>query len=106
MSILLSDAVQVINERLKSGKNDRTDYVLLNERIDKEDYWVFFYNSAKFIETGDFSFALAGNAPFIVDKYECKIYETGTAYPIEYYMQIFEDKDLPEIKRRNNENVK
>ena len=30
--------------------------------------WLFFYNQKEYIETRDFSFALAGNGPIFVDR--------------------------------------
>ena len=49
--------------------------------------WVFFYNSKRYLETGEFSAALAGNAPIIVDRHDGRLYETGTAHPLEYYLE-------------------
>lgn len=60
-----------------------------NEIIERDFGWVFFYNSKEFLETGNLSFALVGNAPLIVDKNSGKIIETGTAYPIEYYLNNY-----------------
>ena len=52
--------------------------------------WVFFYDSKRHLETGDFRDGLAGNAPIVVTKKDGKIHETGTAYPIEHYLRQFE----------------
>lgn len=54
--------------------------------------WFFCFQSREYLETGDFSAQLAGNAPFIVDKDTGEIYELGTAYPIETYLQDYEEK--------------
>ena len=43
--------------------------------------WVFFYNSKKYLETGEIRFALAGNAPLIVDALDGSLHVTGTAQP-------------------------
>ena len=60
--------------------------VLLENETKEESFgWVFFYNSKEYIETGNLSFTLAGNAPFIIDKITGEIYITGTAHPLEYY---------------------
>ena len=71
---------------------------MLEETIEANDYWVFFYNSSRFLETGNMSYALAGNAPFIVDKYKGEIHVTGTARLIESYMDEFEKVVLPKLK--------
>lgn len=100
MRIELKDAINKVEQKLKLYESDKIKYRIADEIIDKEDYWVFFYNSAKFFETGDYSYALVGNAPFIVDKYEGVVYHTGTGNPIEYYMDLFEKNELPKIKSR------
>jgi Immunity protein 35 len=52
--------------------------------------WVFFYQSKKFLETGDDDFMLWGNAPFIVNKTTGEVRVTGTSRPIEQYVQDYE----------------
>lgn len=65
-------------------------YVLLDEETSTQSFgWVFFYTSKEFLETGDFSYMLVGNAPIIVDKFTGEISETGTAHPIEYYIEQY-----------------
>ncbi len=54
--------------------------------------WFFCFQSREYLETGDFSTQLIGNSPFIIDKDNGEIYELGTAYPIEMYLQEYEDK--------------
>ena len=51
--------------------------------------WVYFYNSKEFMEAGDFCWALAGNAPVIVDRHDGKLYATGTAHPTDHYVNEF-----------------
>ena len=58
--------------------------------IVRPDGWVFFYNSKAYLETGDVRDMFAGNAPVIVSKDEGTLYETGTAYPIEHYIEKYE----------------
>src|SRR5690349_18376312 len=59
-------------------------------RVDEHDFgWVYFYDGSRRVETGSASDALAGNAPLIVDKTDGKLYITGTARPIEHYLQAF-----------------
>lgn len=57
--------------------------------IETEFGWVFFYNSRRYIETGDFSYALAGNAPIIVDRATGSLHITGTAHPTAEYIEEF-----------------
>jgi hypothetical protein len=66
-----------------------TDLVILDEHTVEADFgWVFFWNSKRYAETGDFVYALAGNAPLIVDRRDGSVHETSTACPVE---QIIDD---------------
>lgn len=57
----------------------------------KKDYGsIFFYTSKQFLETGDFKYAVAGNAPFLIEKKTGNIIEFGTSEPYEYYMSEYE----------------
>jgi len=52
--------------------------------------WVIFYGSRFYRETGDVSHAVAGNAPFLVNRYSGEVEETGTAMPVEHYVTSYE----------------
>jgi hypothetical protein len=39
--------------------------------------WVFFYNSERYIQTGNVLDSLAGNVPIIVDRADGSVHETG-----------------------------
>lgn len=60
--------------------------------IEKEFGWVFFYQSKKYIDTNDFQYMLLGNAPYIVNRFDGTVHETGTANEIEYYIDKYEKK--------------
>jgi hypothetical protein len=67
------------------------ELALLDQHTIERDFgWVFFYNSKRYIETGDFRDALAGNAPIVVMKTDGSIHVTGTAHPIAHYLKRFE----------------
>lgn len=53
--------------------------------------WYFCSESYDYLNTGDFSSELVGNAPFIVDKDSGDIHEFGTAYPLEKYLHDYEE---------------
>jgi hypothetical protein len=57
--------------------------ILSKHTIETEFGWVFFWNSRRFLETDEIQYALAGNAPLIVDRRDGSIHETSTAEPIE-----------------------
>jgi len=71
---------------------DKPEMVVVDENtIEKSWGWVFFYESSLYLESKNISDALAGNAPLIVNKDTDEIFETGTAYPLEQYIQEYED---------------
>jgi hypothetical protein len=57
--------------------------ILDDHTIETDFGWVFFWNSRRFSETGEFQYALAGNSPLIVDRSDGLVHETSTAYPVE-----------------------
>jgi hypothetical protein len=66
-------------------------------RVDELDFgWLYFYDSSGHVASGKTSDAVVGNAPLIVDKVDGKLYVTGTAHPIEHYLQEY---------RRGNRNT-
>jgi hypothetical protein len=59
-------------------------------RVDEyEFWWVYFYDGSLHVQTGNLSDAVVGNAPLIVDKADGKLYITGTARPVEHYLEEF-----------------
>jgi hypothetical protein len=69
---------------------DRHLQKLVIVRVDEHDFgWLYFYDSSGHVKTGRASDALVGNAPLIVDRIDGKLYVTGTAHPIEHYLQEY-----------------
>ena len=66
--------------------------IIDEETIEKDFGWVFFYQSKKFLETENFSYCLAGNAPYIVNRFDGSFQITGTANKIEYYIKEYEKR--------------
>ena len=59
-------------------------------RVDEHDFgWVYFYDSSVHVATGNPADALVGNAPLIVDRIDGKLYVTGTAHPIDHYLDEY-----------------
>lgn len=54
--------------------------------------WVFFYNTEHYLDSGNTHEALVGNAPIVVNRYTGEMLETGTAHPIEHYIEQYEQK--------------
>ncbi|WP_294223227.1 YrhB domain-containing protein [uncultured Shimia sp.] len=51
--------------------------------------WVFAYQNRKFLDSGDFRDAIAGNAPLLVSKATGEIVVLGTAFSIDHYINAF-----------------
>jgi hypothetical protein len=72
---------------------DGDELVICDENtIERPFGWVFFYDSRRALETGDFRHAIAGNAPIIVNRHDGSITVTGTALPVEYYISEYEER--------------
>jgi len=52
--------------------------------------FVFFYQSKKFIETGDFGLMLVGQGPVLVSREDGRVFETGSAFSTCHYVKAFE----------------
>lgn len=62
--------------------------------IIEEEFYVFFYNSKRYIKERDPRFMLCGNSPLIVSRKTANVFETGTDQPIEYYLKKFREGTL------------
>ncbi len=80
-------------------KPDNSLVVMDEHTITKEYGWVFFYNSRKFLDTGDLNEAVYGNAPIIVDKEDGSLHVTGTAENTEVYIKRFETRRRNPLRR-------
>ncbi|SDR03512.1 Immunity protein 35 [Pseudoxanthomonas sp. CF385] len=77
--------------RWPDAKETGDSLVILHEHtLEKPWGWVFFYTSKQFHETGDSLFALAGNAPYIVERETGRLIETGTVRPLDEYIAKYE----------------
>jgi hypothetical protein len=53
--------------------------------------WIFYWNSRRFLETGDRRHALHGNTPFIVDRRNGSVYPIGTGSALHPTIRAFAD---------------
>jgi hypothetical protein len=60
--------------------------------------WVFFYNSRRYLETGEFSYALAGNAPLLIERLSGRLWTLGTARSVEFYLDNFRRSGDPHAR--------
>ncbi|MCA1552427.1 hypothetical protein I6F36_37320 [Bradyrhizobium sp. BRP19] len=52
--------------------------------------WIFFYEAKQFLDIGDDSAALVGNAPIIVDRDTLELRSRATAWPLEHHLNEYE----------------
>jgi isocitrate dehydrogenase len=91
--ITLAEAERIARDYLnKRQENDAPVTLVTKETVTKEYGWVFAYQSDEFLQTGNFSYALAGNGPLLVLKNDGTVIEFGTAYPMEWYLREFEGR--------------
>jgi hypothetical protein len=85
------EARQKVEEFLRHRYSNRAyELVVIDSLTREEDFgWLFFFNTREFMETGDMSAALGGNAPLFVERETGELHVTGTAHPVEYYLDIF-----------------
>ena len=69
--------------------------LIISNALEKPWGWVFFYNSKRFLETRDDRHAIAGNGPFLIERETGRLFETGTARPLEYYIANYERTGNP-----------
>ena len=68
-----------------------TEFVVIDEStLEKPWGWVFFYQNKQFVGKDNIAQQIAGNAPFIINKYTGKLTKTGTAYELTQYLQVYE----------------
>jgi hypothetical protein len=87
----LDDARQIVLDYLKQLERDTgCELAMLDGNTLKREFgWVFFYNARRYVETGNITHALAGNAPIVVTSRDRRIHVTGTAHPLEHYLAAF-----------------
>lgn len=57
------------------------------------DGWFFCYQSMEYLDTGNLSAQLAGNAPFLVDRHSGELHVLGTAKPLAEYLHDYTKKN-------------
>ena len=104
MTMKLEQAIALVEKYLRGSEAEISDFgsalpgyvnpniklQILKDQIEEHEFgWVFHYNSARHIETGDVLDGMVGNAPLIVDRHSSQIFETGTAEEIDYYVNNY-----------------
>jgi len=110
----IEEAIKLVNDYLRKSEvemdkfgsglpnyiNPKSKLQILTEYTEIHEFgWIFYYNSVKYIKTGDFRYALGGNAPLIINKHTNELIETGTARETSFYVNHY-------IKHGNLKNIK
>ena len=87
-----SEILEIANSYILSiEKESKIETVIIHTETIKKPYGnIFFYTSKKYYETGDDKYAVAGNAPFLVENKSGNIIVFGTVYMEEYYIKEYE----------------
>jgi len=74
-------AFSLAREKVESlARQSETRFAILEDKTKEiKTGWVFFFDSMEFIESGDISFALAGNAPIFITR-AGKIFQLSSAF--------------------------
>ena len=68
-------------------------YVIIEDlTIEKPFAWIFFYNSKKYLKTGDFNDVIAGNGPVFVNKHNGVIEFCGSRKSLDELLLEYERK--------------
>ncbi|UTZ30739.1 hypothetical protein HB762_04670 [Vibrio campbellii] len=71
-------------------QNCEFELVLVDDKTMTLEFgWAFFYTTKIYQETQNFRYMLGGNAPIIIDNVNGAITVTGTAGPLEYYIEEY-----------------
>jgi hypothetical protein len=59
------------------------------ETIEKDFGWIFFYNSKRFLASGDARYRLAGNGPIVVERQTGHVELFGSAVSVESILERY-----------------
>jgi hypothetical protein len=75
-----AEALDFVSKKLGAKSTDDDSHIVNDAwTLEKPFGWIFFYNSKKFLETGEFRYRLAGNGPVIVNKFDGSIQFLGSS---------------------------
>lgn len=82
---LVADHIQAMNAGCAEEFALATD-----QTIERDQCFVFFYNTKRFLETGDDHYRLAGNGPILVSKRDGYLHAYGSNRPVDVSIADFE----------------
>ena len=79
--------LRALDYLIESIPDFEQEFAILDDAtVDEGWAWVFFWNSRRFLETRSREDAVAGNAPVVVMKASGQVLLTGTAHPLDHYL--------------------
>ena len=82
------DKVQAYLRDLSSAED--YDLAIIDEATIEGSFgWVFFYDSDRFLATRNIVDKVVGNGPVLISKEDGALHRTGSAFPVEYYIENF-----------------
>jgi hypothetical protein len=98
--LTINEALEIVSKRLHQMSHSGDLFVVVEKNtIEKPFGWVFFYNSNRFVETGESRYRLAGNGPVIVNKHNGSVEFLGSSKPpfeiVAEYEQKLASEDKP-----------
>ena len=88
-----TEALEIVTRRLQQMGPSADPFVVIEKNtIEKPFGWVFFYNSKRFVETGESRYRLAGNGPVIVNKHTGSVEFFGSTKPPLEFVAEYEQK--------------
>lgn len=89
------EMLQIAERYLEKISEEGIEAMLYSDDIIKKPYGnIYLHNSKQFILTGDFKYAVGGNAPFWVEKETGRVVTFGTAGRLEDYIKAYENGTL------------
>jgi hypothetical protein len=80
-------------ELMKFQRSPDAEVILAGDPIERKNCWVFFYNSRRFLETGENKYRLAGNRPIFVNKQNGTTMRFGSGgKPVRMIIEEYESK--------------
>ncbi|MCG8425511.1 MAG: YrhB family protein [Proteobacteria bacterium] len=71
-------------------ENEGDFKIVESATVERDFGWVFVYDSAEYLETGDEMDRAVGNAPVLVDRRSGELHVTGTGRTVEEYIGLYE----------------
>jgi len=88
--LVREEAQRLVEARLASDAQGEDLAVIESSTMERPFGWVFFYNTREYLQTGNASAALAGNSPYIVNRFTGALVPVGSAHPVEFYLAAYE----------------